>query len=150
VTPETVLRWHRDGLRYWKLISKVRRPVGKRQTSKEVQELVFRMVVENSKWGVPRTHGELLMLGFDVSERTVLRWMKSARRDPEPARRWLTFVRDHREAIAAMDFFNVPMITFGVLNSFFVISYDRRRVLHFNVTKRLTSLAPYTVETKAD
>jgi hypothetical protein len=49
-----------------------------------------------------------------------------------------------------MDFFNVPMITFGVLNCFFVISYDRRRVLHFNVTKHLTSLAPYTVETKAD
>jgi putative transposase len=52
VTPETVVRWHRAGFRlYWKLISKVRRPVGRQPTSKEVQELIFRMVVENSTWG---------------------------------------------------------------------------------------------------
>src|SRR5713101_4910606 len=98
VTPETVVRWHRAGFRlYWKLISKVRRPVGRRQTSKEIQELIFRMVVENSTWGAPRIHGELLMLGFDVSERTISRWMKRApslavcspcrRRCPEPSRR---------------------------------------------------------------
>jgi putative transposase len=136
VTPETVVRWHRGGFRlYWKLISKVRRPAGRRQTSKKVQELIFRMVVENPTWGAPRIHGELLMLGFDVSERTISRWMKRAPRDPEPAKRWLTFLRNHREAIAAMDFFTVPTITFGVLYCFFVISHDRRRILHFNVTK---------------
>ena len=88
VTPETVVRWHRSGFRlYWKLISKVRRPVGRRQTSKEVRELIFRMVVENPTWGAPRIHGELLMLSFEVSERTVSRWMKRAPRGPEPARR---------------------------------------------------------------
>src|SRR5580693_3519846 len=55
VTPETVVRWHRGGFRlYWKLISKVRRPVGRQSTSKEIQELIFRMVVENSTWGAPR------------------------------------------------------------------------------------------------
>ena len=76
VTPETVVRWHRGGFRlYWKLISKVRRPVGRRQTSKEVRELIFRMVVENTTWGAPRIHGELLMPSFEVSERTVSRWM---------------------------------------------------------------------------
>src|SRR6266853_3163903 len=100
VTPETVVRWHRGGFRlYWKLISKVRKPIGRRQTSKEVRQLIFRMVVENPTWGAPRIHGELLMLGFDVSERTVSRWMKRAPRDPEPAKRWLTFLRNHREAI---------------------------------------------------
>src|ERR1700736_4051276 len=141
VTPETVVRWHRGGFRlYWKLISRVRRPVGRRQTSKEVQELIFRMVVENPTWGAPRIHGELLMLSFDVSERTISRWMKRAPRDPEPAKRWLTFLRNHREAIAAMDFFTVPTITFGVLYCFFVISHDRRRILHLNVTKHLTSM----------
>jgi putative transposase len=140
VTPETVVRWHRAGFRlYWKLISKARGPVGRRQTSKEIQELIFRMVVENSTWGAPRIHGELLMLGFDVSERTVSRWMKRAPSDPEPARRWLTFLRNHREAIAAMDFFTVPTITFSSLYCFFVISHDRRRILHFNVTKHPTS-----------
>ena len=141
VTPETVVRWHRAGFRsYWKLVSKVRRPVGRRQRPKEVLELIFRMVVENATWGAPRIHGELLLLGLDVPERTISRWMKRAPRDPEPARRWLTVLRNHREAIAAMDFFTVPTITFSSLYCFFVISHDRRRILHFNVTKHPTSL----------
>ena len=79
------------------------------------------------------------MLGFDVSERTISRWMRRAPRDPEPAQRWLAFLRNHREALAAMDFFTVPTITFGVLYCFFVISHDRRRILHFNVTRHPTS-----------
>jgi putative transposase len=98
------------------------------------------MVAENATWGAPRIHGELLMLGFDGSERTISRWMRKAPRDPEPAKRWLAFLRNHREAIAAMDFFNVPTITFGVLYCFFVIGHDRRRILHFNVTRHPTSL----------
>src|ERR1700719_3854448 len=81
VTPETVVRWHRATFRlYWRLISKSRTHVGRRQTSKEVRELIFRMVAENSTWGAPRIHGELLMLGFDVSERTISRWMRSRMR----------------------------------------------------------------------
>jgi hypothetical protein len=140
VTPETVVRWHRAGFHwYWRMISKVRNPVGRRQTSKEVRELIFQMVVENPTWGAPRIHGELLMLGFDVSERTISRWMKRAPRNPQPAKRWLAFLRNHREAIAAMDFFAVPTISFGVLYSLFVISHDRRRILHFNVTGHPTS-----------
>jgi hypothetical protein len=79
------------------------------------------------------------MLGFDLSERTISRWMKGAPRDPDWAKRWLASLRNHREAIAAMDFFTVPTITFGVLYCFFIISHDRRRILHVNVTKHLTS-----------
>jgi len=140
VTPETVVRWHRASFRlYWRLISRVRTQVGRRRTPKEVRELIFRMVVENPTWGAPRIHGELLMLGFDLSERTIFRWMKRAPRNPEPAKRWLAFLRNHREAIAAMDFFTVPTITFGVLCCFFIISHDRRRILHVNVTKHPTS-----------
>ncbi len=80
------------------------------------------------------------MVGFDVSERTVSRWMRRAPRDPEPAKRWLSFLRNHREAIAAMDFFTVPTITCSVLYSFLIISHDRRRILHFNVTRHPTSV----------
>ena len=65
--------------------------------------MIFRMVVENPTWGAPLIHGELLMLGFDLCERTISRWMKRAPRDPEPAKRWLAFLRNHREAIAAME-----------------------------------------------
>jgi transposase InsO family protein len=98
------------------------------------------MVAENPTWGAPRIHGELLMLGFDVSERTISRWMNRAPRDSEPAKRWLAFLRNHRESIAAMDFFTVPTIRFSMLYCFFVISHDRRQILHVNVTKHPTSL----------
>jgi hypothetical protein len=107
--------------------------------SRELRELIFRMVAENPTWGAPRIHGELKMLGFDLSERTVLRWMRKAPRNPEPAKQWKTFLNNHREAIAAMDFFTVPTLTFGVLYCFFVIAHDRRRILHFHVTKHPTS-----------
>jgi putative transposase len=141
VTPETVVRWHRAGFRfYWRLISRVRKPAGRKRVLKEVRDLIFQMFAENPTWGAPRIHGELLMLGCDVSERTISRWMNRAPRDPEPAKRWLAFLRNHREAIAAMDFFTVPTITFGALYCFFVISHDRRRILHVNVTKHPTSL----------
>ena len=140
VTPETVVRWHRAGFRmYWRLISRVREPVGRRPTPKELRELIFRMVAENPTWGAPRIHGELLMLGFDISERTISRWMKRAPRDPEPGTRWPATLRNHQEVIAAMDFFTVPTISFGVPYCFFVIAHDRRRVLHCNVTKHPTS-----------
>ena len=50
-------------------------------------------------------------------------------------KRWLTFLRNHREAIAAMDFFTVLTLTFGFLYCFFVIGHDRRKILHFHVTR---------------
>jgi len=75
------------------------------------------------------------MLGFDVAERTISRWTRRAPRNPEPAKRWRAFLRNHRDAIAAMDFFTVPTITFGVVYCFFVISHDRRRILHCNLTR---------------
>jgi hypothetical protein len=97
------------------------------------------MVSDNPTWGGPRIHGELLMFVFDVSERTISRWMKRASRDANPPKRWLAFLRNHREAIAAMDFFTVPTVTFRVLYCFFVISHDRRQILHFNVTRHPAS-----------
>jgi putative transposase len=65
--------------------------------------------------------------------------MRKAPRSPEPAERWAAFLSNHREAIAAMDFFTVPTLTFGVLDCFFVMAHDRRRVLYFNVTRYPTS-----------
>ena|SRR5258708_185328 len=141
VTPETVVRWHRAGfLLYWNWISHHRKVFGRKRASKELRELIFRMVDENPTWGAPRIHGELLKLGFDLSERTVSRWVRRAPKNPEPAKRWQAFLQNHREAIAAMDFFTVPTLTFGVLYCFFVITHDRRRILHCNVTRNPTGL----------
>jgi hypothetical protein len=98
------------------------------------------MVSENPTWGVPRIHGELLKLGFEVSERSVSRWMRRAPRDPDSVKRSLTLLRNHGEAIAAMDFFTVSTLTFDVLYCFFVIGRDRRKILHFNVTRNPNAL----------
>ena len=140
VQPETVVRWHRAGFKlYWTWLSRHRAQAGRKCVSKEPRELIFRMVAQNSTLGAPRIHGELKMLGFDISERTVLRWMRKTPRSPEPSKRWAAFLSNHREAIAAMGFFTVPTITFGVLYCFFVIAHDRRRILHCNVTKHPSS-----------
>jgi putative transposase len=140
VTPETVVRWHRAGFRrYWHWRSRHKISCGRRRISRELRELIFQMVAENPTWGAPRMHGELLKLGFDLSERTVSRWMRRAPKKPDQSRRWRTFLNNHREIVAAMDFFTVPTLTFSVLYCFFVIAHDRRHILHFNVTRHPNS-----------
>src|SRR6266699_819019 len=141
VTPRTVVNWHRAGFRlYWTWVSRLSQVGGRKRVSKEVRALIFRMVAENPTWGAPRIHGELLKLGFDLSERSVSRWIRRAPRDADPVKRWLTFLRNHREAIAAMDFFTVPTLTFGVLYCFFIIGHDRRKILRFSVTRNPNAL----------
>jgi putative transposase len=133
--------WHRAGFRwYWAWVSRVKHVGGRKRVSKEVRALIFRMVAENVTWGAPRIHGELLKLGFDVSERSVSRWIRRVPRNPDLVKRWLAFLRNHREAIAAMDFFTVPTLTFGILYCFFVIGHGRRKILHFNVTRNPNAL----------
>src|SRR5215472_2222464 len=79
VKPETVVHWHRSGFQlYWRFISRVRKPVGRRPVTEEIRELIFQMVAENPTWRAPRIHGELVMLGFQISERSVSRWMRHA------------------------------------------------------------------------
>ena len=82
------------------------------------------MVAENSNLESASHTRELLKLGLDISERTVSHLVERAS-DPDSAQRWLVFLRNPREAIAAMDFFTVPTLTFGVLYCFSVIGYDR-------------------------
>ena len=140
VQPETVVRWHRAGFKqYWKWISRKHAVVGRKPTSKELRDLIFRIVVENRNWRAPRFHSELRILGFDISERAVLRWMRKAPRYTAPARHWATFLSNHREAIAAMDFSTVPTFTCGVLYCLSVIGHDRRRTLYCNVTRHPTT-----------
>jgi hypothetical protein len=88
VQPATVVRWHQAGFKlYWAWLSRHRNRVGRKCVSRELRELIFRMVADNPTWGAPRIHGELWMLGFDISERSVQRWMRKAPRNPEPAKR---------------------------------------------------------------
>jgi putative transposase len=138
VQPETVVGWHRAGFRwYWRFLS--RRGSGRPRIAPEVRQLIRTMAAENPTWGAPRIHGELLKLGFEISESTVSRYLVQVASPRDSGRRWLAFLKNHREAIAAMDFFTVPTATFRVLYCFFVIGHDRRRILHFNVTEHPTS-----------
>jgi putative transposase len=99
------------------------------------------MKKDNPSWGAPRIHGELLQLGFEISEPTVSRYLHRLKRHhgEGKAKRWLAFLNNHREVIAAFDFFAVPTLTFRVLYCFFVIENGRRRILHFNTTAHPTS-----------
>ena len=133
VKSETVVGWHRAGFRlYWRWRSRPRG--GRPKITSEIRVLIQRLAEENLTWGAPKIHGALQKLGFEVSERTVARYLLGLRRRGDPGRRWLAFLQNHRELIVAFDFFTVPTLTFKLLFCFFVIEHGRRRILHFNVT----------------
>ena len=139
VKPDTVVRWHRAGFRvFWSWISRRRGCQGRPAVDAEVRELIRRMAVDNN-WGAPRIHGELRMLGFDVSERTVSRYLRVLHRRPEARQSWTTFLHNHPELIAAMDLFVVFTATFRLLYVFLVIQHGRRQIMHFGVTEHPTA-----------
>jgi putative transposase len=94
--------------------------------------LIKAMSRANPLWGAPRIQGELAKLGIDVAKSTVEKYMVKRRTPQSPT--WRSFLRNHLDGIAAIDFFVVPTATFRVLFVFVVLSSDRRRVVHFNVT----------------
>jgi hypothetical protein len=139
VQPETVVGWHRAGFRlFWRWRSRAAK-LGRPTTTIEVRQLIRRMAQENPGWGASKIHGELLKLGFELSERTVSRYLARLFPNGNAAKRWLAFLKNHREVIAGLDFFTVPTLTFRVLYCFFVIAHNRRRILHFNVTDHPTA-----------
>ena len=135
VQPATVVRWHRERFRrYWS--SKSRRP-GRPSLDAEVRALIHRMARANPLWGAPRIHGELLKLGIVIAERTVSRCLPKASKPPSQS--WRTFLANHVGDLVSIDFFTVPTIRCQVMFCFLVLSHDRRRVLHFNVTPHPTA-----------
>ena len=140
VKPATVIAWHLAGFRrFWRWRSRSRG--GRPRVSEEIRNLILRMSSENVNWGAPKIHGELLKLGFEVSERTVARYLRCVRRPrrDDTSQKWLAFLANHREAIVAFDFFTVATLTFKLLYCFIVIEHGRRKILHCNVTSHPTS-----------
>jgi transposase InsO family protein len=137
VQPDTVVRWHRDWLRRrWSRRSRSR-PNGRPKIEQQIRALVREIATANPLWGAPRIHGELRMLGVAVSERTVSRLLE---RQPRPrSQTWRTFLTNHLASAASMDFFTVPTLTGRVLFVLVLLSHDRRRIVHLNVTDHPTA-----------
>ena len=116
LSPDTVVRWHREGFRrYWTWKS---RRLGRPRIDAELRRLIHQMQRENITWGAPRIHGELLKLGYEVCEATVSKYMKRTRKPPSQS--WRTFRTNHHSEIAAIDFFTAPTVTFKILYVFVV------------------------------
>jgi hypothetical protein len=123
IRPETLIRWHRAGFRrYWRW--KSRSLGGRSQIDADLRALIRRMSVENSLWGAPRIHGELLKLGFEVAQSSVAKYM--VKRPGLPSQGWRTFLRNHVPDIATIDLFVVPTIGFDLLYVLVIIRLARR------------------------
>ncbi len=137
VKPETVIGWHRKGFRlFWTWKSRRRRD-GRPTVPCEVRDLIRRMSRENLLWGAPRIHGELMKLGFKISEATVSKYMACVPKPPSQT--WRTFLRNHTDCLASIDFFVLPTATFRLLFVFIVLHHERRRIVHFGVTAHPTA-----------
>ena len=133
-----MIRWHRQGFRcYWRWKSRAK--TGRPTVDPEVIALIRRLSTENVLWGAPRIRSELALLGHDVAESTVAKYMVK-RPDPKRRQTWRTFLANHMGVAAACDFFMVPTLTFKLLYAFVVMSHDRRRILHVNVTAHPTAV----------
>ena len=136
VKPETVVAWHRKGWRYyWDCKSKQGKP-GRPPIDSEIIELIRRMSRDNATWGAPRIQSELALLGHEIAESTVAKYM--VRHKKEPSQTWRTFLANHMSVAAACDFFVVPTLTFKPLYCFVVLTHDRREIVHTNVTRHPT------------
>ena len=136
VKPETVIRWHRRGFQaYWRW--KSRRHGGRPRIQREIRDLIRRMNKENPLWGAPRIHSELLMLGIEVAESTVARYMTKSQGPASQG--WKTFVRNHAAGIASIDLFVVRTISFNLLYGLVILHHARRRLVSVRVTSNPTA-----------
>jgi len=136
VQPDTVIRWHRAGWRlYWRWKSKP--GPGRPKVPLEVRALIRQMSLENRLWGAPRIHGELLKLGYDVCQSSIAKYM--VKPTGPSAQTWRTFIRNHMSEMVAVDFFTVHTAPFTTLYVFLILSLDRWKIIHFNITTNPTA-----------
>jgi transposase InsO family protein len=129
VTPQTLLRWHRELVRR-RWTQPQRRP-GRPAVEDRVRQLVLRFARENPRWGCPRIAGELLKLGMRVSPSTVRRLLLAAGLKPAPRRSgpsWRDFLRQQAASTIACDFFTVETISLRRFYVLFFIELESRRV----------------------
>jgi putative transposase len=141
VTPDTILRWHRDIVRRRWAARSLRGKNGRPATRQNIRALVLRLVRENPEWGYRRIHGELAGLGVKVAASTVWEILRKAGIDPAPRRTgpaWSQFLRSQAEAILACDFFTVDLLDGTQAYVLAVIEHASRRIRILGVTLHAT------------
>ena len=137
VQPETLLRWHRKGVRlFWRHKSKATST--KPRIPPGTVELIKKMAEQNRLWGAERIRGELLKLDIRVSKRTIQKYMRYVRPKRARGQTWRTFLRNHAAEVWACDFLQVMDLFFRPLFAFFIIELKSRKVIHVNVTRTPT------------
>jgi putative transposase len=137
VKPATVIGWHHQGFRlFWRWKSRGGK-VGRPSIPRDLMALIKRLAKENPLWGVPRIQAELQLLGHEVAASTISKYLPKGCKPPSQT--WKTFLHNHVDCLASIDFFVVPTVTFRLLFGFVVLCHQRRRVIHFKVTAHPTA-----------
>jgi putative transposase len=137
VTPNTILRWHRDIVRRRWAARSMRGKTGRPATRMNIRALILRLARENPEWGYRWIHGELAGLGTRVSASTVWEILRKARTGPAPRQTgptWSQFLRSQAEAILACDFFTVDLLDGTQAHVLAVIEHATRRIRILGVT----------------
>ena len=137
VTPDTIVRWHRDIVRRRWAARSMRGKTGRPAVRRNIRALVLRLARENPHWGYRRIHGELAGLGVKVAASTVWEILKNAGIDPAPRRTrpgWPQFLRSQAEAILACDFFTADLLDGTQAYVLAVIEHASRRIRILGVT----------------
>lgn len=140
VTPDTLLRWHRQ-LIARKFDFSHRRQPGRPSTIRVIAELIVRMALENPRWGYTRIQGALGNLGYEVGRGTIANVLKREGIEPAPERGkrapWSVFLKAHWRTIVAADFFTAEVWTIkGLITHYvlFVIELAKRIVHILGIT----------------
>src|ERR1039457_4980121 len=145
VTPDTIVRWHRDIVRRRWAARSMRGRTGRPSTRRNIRALVRRLARENPDWGYRRIHGELAGLGAKVAASTVWEILKKAGIEPAPRRSaptWSQFLRSQAEAILACDFFTADLLDGTQAYVLAVIEHASRRIRILGVTLHPTGNGP--------
>jgi putative transposase len=135
--PRMVMAWQRTRFRnHWARLSSGRK-LGRPAIAKEIRDLIRTMWQVNPTWGAPRIVGELHELGIEVAKSTGETYRVRPRTPSSPM--WKTFLKTHMQDMVSLDFFMVPTVTHKVLFVLLILAYERRRVVHFNVTAHPTA-----------
>jgi putative transposase len=136
VTPDTILRWHRDIVRRRWAARSARGRTGRPATRRNIQALIRRLARENPEWGYRRIHGELAGLGVNIAASTVWEILKASGVDPtrRSGPTWSQFLRSQAEAILACDFFTADLLDGTQAYVLAVIEHATRRIRILGVT----------------